>query len=102
MWRSVLAGAAAGAAGTTALNMVGYLDMAWRGRAASSAPEATVDRLAGRLGLAIPGGGETRTHRLTGLGALAGIATGVGVGAAAGALRACGVRMPPFVGVVLA
>ncbi|MGI8900330.1 MAG: hypothetical protein ACR2HA_05280 [Nocardioides sp.] len=36
--RSVLAGVAAGAAGTTALNAVTYLDMAIRGRGTSSTP----------------------------------------------------------------
>ena len=38
----MLRGAAAGAAGTTALNVVTYLDMAVRGRPASSTPERTV------------------------------------------------------------
>ncbi len=45
--RSALLGAAAGAAGTTALNAVAYLDMAVRGRPASSTPEDTVERLSG-------------------------------------------------------
>ncbi|MCP9968874.1 hypothetical protein LUX57_29935 [Actinomadura madurae] len=39
-------GLAAGAAGTTALNLVTYLDMAVRGRPASSTPEQSVERLA--------------------------------------------------------
>jgi hypothetical protein len=43
--RSVLTGAAAGAAGTTGLNAVTYMDMAGRGRPVSGAPEDTVDRL---------------------------------------------------------
>jgi hypothetical protein len=37
-WKGVLRGAAAGAAGTTALNAVTYLDMVVRGRPASDAP----------------------------------------------------------------
>jgi hypothetical protein len=101
MWRKILAGAAAGAAGTTALNAVAYLDMTLRGRPASKAPEETVDRLAGLTGHPVPGEGETRDHRLTGLGALSGTATGVGIGAALGALRAAGVRVPPLWGAVL-
>ncbi len=41
----VLLGAAAGAAGATALNALTYVDMAVRGRPASSTPETTVERL---------------------------------------------------------
>jgi hypothetical protein len=86
----LLAGAAAGAAGTTALNTVTYLDMALRGRPASSTPEQTVDTLAARAGVRIPGDDETRGNRLGGLGALTGLLAGVGVGAALGAARAIG------------
>ena len=39
----ILRGAAAGAAGTTALNVVTYLDMAIRGRPASDTPERSVE-----------------------------------------------------------
>jgi hypothetical protein len=88
----LLAGAAAGAAGTTALNTVTYLDMALRGRPASSVPEQTVDTLADRAGLSIPGDEETRGNRLSGLGALTGLLAGVGVGAALGGVRAAGWR----------
>ncbi|WP_432844012.1 hypothetical protein [Dactylosporangium sp. CA-092794] len=104
MWqaiRGILAGAAAGAAGTTALNAATYLDMTWRGRPASSTPEETVERLADKAGHPVPGEGETRDNRLSGLGALSGAATGVGIGAAVGALRALGVRVPPAAGAVL-
>jgi hypothetical protein len=65
---------------------VTYLDMAVRGRPASSTPEDTVDRLAKAAGVDIPGEGESRQSRLSGLGALAGLLTGVGVGAFAGLL----------------
>jgi hypothetical protein len=88
----LLAGAAAGAAGTTALNIVTYLDMALRGRPASSTPEQTVDTLAARAGLRIPGDEEARGNRLSGLGALTGLLAGVGVGVALGAVRAAGWR----------
>jgi hypothetical protein len=90
--RNLLGGALAGAAGTTALNAVTYLDMAVRGRPASSTPEDTVKALADRAGVTIPGDEQTRQNRLAGLGPLTGIAAGVGVGAALGALRALGWR----------
>lgn len=100
MWRGILRGAAAGAAGTTALNAVTYLDMALRGRPASDAPERSVETIAERSGHPVPGEGDTRKSRLTGLGAVAGIATGVGIGAAVGLLRAGGVRVPDQWGAV--
>jgi len=86
--RALLAGAAAGAAGTTALNGITYLDMAVRGRPTSSTPEDSVDRLVKVAGLDIPGEGEARQNRLSGLGALTGLVTGVSVGALAGLLTA--------------
>jgi len=98
---SVLKGAAAGAAGSTALNAVTYVDMAVRGRGASDTPQQTVDTLADKADLAVPGDGETRDNRLTGLGSLSGIVTGVGVGAAFGVLRRIGLRPPVPVGGVL-
>jgi hypothetical protein len=92
MLRQILAGAAAGAAGTTALDAVSYADMALRGRPASSTPARTVERLAELAHLDVPGEGDVRGNRLSGLGALAGIATGVAVGAMYGAARALGLR----------
>jgi hypothetical protein len=70
--KKALKGAVAGAAGTTALNAVGYGDMALRGRSASSTPDQVVEQLASRSGLSIPGSGQARQSRLEGLGALAG------------------------------
>jgi hypothetical protein len=96
--RSLLAGAAAGAAGTTALNLVTYLDMTVRGRPASDTPERTVERLAGTVGVDIPGDGDVRTARVSGIGAALGLATGVAVGAVAGLVRGGGVRLPYPVG----
>jgi hypothetical protein len=97
----VLRGAAAGAAGTTALNAVTYLDMAGRGRGSSSTPEDTVEALAGKAHLPIPGDGEKRQNRLQGLGPLTGIAAGLGVGVLAGLARAAGIRTSPVVGTAL-
>ena len=92
--RGVLAGAAAGAAGTTALNITTYLDMVVRGRGASSTPEDSVERLAAGAHVTIPGDDRTRGNRVQGLGALLGLLTGTAMGAAVGAVRASGVRLP--------
>jgi uncharacterized membrane protein len=97
-WRGLLRGAAAGAAGTTALNAVTYLDMVVRGRPASDAPEQVVARLAGRAGIDVGGSRRERRNRFAGLGPLSGIAAGVGVGALAGLLRSAGLRLPTAVG----
>jgi uncharacterized membrane protein len=97
-WAGLLRGAAAGAAGTTALNAVTYLDMAVRGRPSSDAPEQVVTRLARRVGFDVPGAKARRQNRIAGLGPLAGIGTGVGVGAVAGLLRSAGVRLPTAIG----
>jgi hypothetical protein len=86
MRREILAGALAGAAGTTALNAVTYLDMALRGRPASSTPEQSVQKLADSLQVGIPGQGDARENRLSGLGALGGLLTGASVGALYGAV----------------
>ncbi len=92
MIRALAAGAIAGAAGTTALNTVTYLDMIWRARPASSTPEATVEKLADVTGVRIPGSAEERTHRIAGLGPLTGLLVGAGVGTALGLARAAGYR----------
>lgn len=102
MFRRVLVGAAAGAAATTALNAVTYADMAWRGRPESSTPQETVEKLVAKLDVSVPGEGDTRSNRLFGLGALSGIAMGVGVGVAYGVLDALHVRPSLLVGGVAA
>jgi hypothetical protein len=100
--RRLLLGAAAGAAGTTALNAVTYADMVWRARPASSTPEETVKRSASRLGVQVPGEGEQRQNRLTGLGALSGIGTGVAFGVGYALLDVLGLRPPPALGWLVA
>ncbi|TWV55868.1 hypothetical protein FRZ03_05705 [Streptomyces misionensis] len=97
MFRSIARGCAAGAAGTTALNAATYLDMALRGRPSSSAPEDVVEKVTERAGHPVP---ETdgRDNRLSGMGALAGIAVGVGAGVAASLLHRLGVRPPLWLG----
>jgi hypothetical protein len=78
---SIGRGLLAGAAGTAALNAVTYLDMAVRGRPASSTPEESVERLAGRVGVQL-GDGEEGGNRKAGLGALLGYATSAATGVA--------------------
>jgi hypothetical protein len=94
----ILRGAAAGAAGTTALNAVTYLDMVGRGRGTSSTPEQTVEALAEKAHVQIPGDEEKRSNRVQGLGPLTGLVAGVGVGVLSGLARAAGVRTRPLVG----
>ena len=96
-----LRGAAAGAAGSTALNAVTYLDMAIRGRPTSSTPEQTVEKIAETVHVPIPGEGATRQNRVQGLGPLLGLVAGVGVGVLAGLARAAGFRSAPAVGALL-
>lgn len=88
----VLCGAAAGAAGTTALNTVGYLDMLLRGRGPSSAPATTVERLSETAHVPIPGDADARHNRISSLGALTGIVAGAGMGATLGLALGCGWR----------
>lgn len=95
-------GAAAGAAGTTALNAVTYLDMAVRGRPASSTPQDTVEKLAGKAGREIPGDQDTRNNRVGGLAALTGLGVGAGLGAAFGVARWLGWRPAPVTGAIVA
>ncbi|MDT0274636.1 hypothetical protein [Blastococcus goldschmidtiae] len=96
-----LRGAAAGAAGSTALNAVTYLDMAVRGRGTSSTPEDTVEQLASEAHVPIPGDGDTRANRVQGLGPLLGLVAGVGVGTVGGLARAAGYLSAKPVGVAL-
>lgn len=94
----LLRGAAAGAAGTTALDAVSSADMAVRARPASDTPVETVSALADQAGVRLPGSRRDRSRRLDALSGLVGTATGVVVGGVAGALRASGVRLPTTLG----
>lgn len=93
----MLAGIAAGATGTTALNAVTYLEMVARARPASSTPEQTVRRVEELTGvrLGMDPDGETAANRRAGLGALLGIGAGLGTGAVYGLLRPRLRRVPP-------
>ncbi|KUN88267.1 hypothetical protein AQJ66_07925 [Streptomyces bungoensis] len=100
MFRSIVRGCAAGAAGTTALNAVSYADMALRGRSPSSAPEDVVDKVTTAVGHRVPDS-EERGNRLSGLGALSGITVGVATGAAVALLHRAGLRPPVWLGGLL-
>ncbi|MCH6470410.1 hypothetical protein [Sinomonas terrae] len=97
--RTVAAGAAAGAAGTTVLNAITYLDMAVRARPASSTPEESARRLARAVGMHIPGDEEQQQNRAAGIGPLLGLAAGVGTGVLAAGARALGWRPGRAVGI---
>jgi hypothetical protein len=81
----IVRGLLAGAAGTAVLDAVTYLDMATRGRPASTTPERSVERLA-RAGHISLGPEESAANRRTGIGALLGYLTGAGVAAGYSAL----------------
>ena len=101
MFAAILRGAAAGAAGTTALNAASYLDMAIRARPASETPQRAIDKIASDSGHPVPGQGQERQNRLQGLGPLAGIVTGVGIGAVAGLMRPVLTKLPSWFGVTV-
>ena len=99
----LLAGAVAGAAGTTALNVTTYLDMAVRGRPASTVPDDAVKLVGDKLGVPIAPHDwqseevrEKAANRQSALGALAGLATGIAMGALYGIARgrSQGIRLP--------
>lgn len=80
-----LFGLIAGAAGTTALNVVTYLDMLVRGRPSSKMPADVAGSLAERAGM--PLNDSQAEHRKEGLGALLGMAIGVVIGGIFGLIR---------------
>jgi hypothetical protein len=92
--RPLARGLLAGAFGTLLLNAATYVDMAVTGRPASKAPEETVRRTAGALGLDPP----SDDARLEAYGALGGLSTGLGIGVVASLTRAAGVRLPAPLG----
>lgn len=102
LWPGLLAGAAAGAAGTTALDVITYLDIAVRGRPTSTTPQRTVEAMSTLFGLTVPGSGDVLANRLLGLGALTGYAAGIGMGAILGLAYALGWRPRPPVAALVA
>lgn len=85
--RRLARGAVAGIAGTAALDATTYLDMAVRGRPASTTPEQTVERLALLLRLPLPAAAGRRGALLRKAGSVLGLGAGVAAGLGAGWLR---------------
>ena len=85
--RNLLTGVAAGAAGTTVLNAVTYLDMATRAGPASTTPEDTVRKAQELTGVSLGSSDDDAAIRRSALGALLGIAAGLTTGAVYGLLR---------------
>jgi len=98
----LLCGAAAGAAGTSALNVIGYLDIALRGRATSTTPERTVEAMSRLFRITVPGTGDILANRISGLGALTGYAAGIGMGVILGLAYALGWQPRPLVTTLVA
>jgi hypothetical protein len=105
MVSGTLIGAVAGAAGTVALNVATYADMAIRGRSSSGAPAQMVSILAKEVDLPLSSQGigsqdQTAQNRENGLGALLGYVNGLGVGVAYGLLRSRQDQVPvPLAGI---
>jgi hypothetical protein len=93
-------GLTAGMVGTELLNVATYLDMAIRGRGASSVPQDDVQALAERTGVPL-GEGEAAENRKTAVGTLLGYATGAGIGLAYGAGRPLLRHLPTLPAAVL-
>lgn len=92
LWPGLLSGAAAGAAGTTTLNVITYVDIAVRGRPTSTTPERTVEATARLFRMTVPGSGDVLANRISGLGALTGYAARIGMGVILGLAYALGWR----------
>lgn len=87
---STARGLLAGIAGTVALNVITYGDMALRGRPSSNVPAQVAGRLADKVGIdpiAESAEGEAVENRQSGVGALLGYATGLGIGVGYGLIR---------------
>ena len=116
MANRIVAGLAAGAAGTLALNVAGYLDMLVRGRSASTLPGDVAGRLADEIGLPLDfdldfddaeadadvdddedGDVDQRVaNRQEALGALLGYTNGLGIGVAYSFIRLVLPRPPAW------
>jgi hypothetical protein len=86
----LLAGLAAGAVGTVALNVTTYVDMALRGRSSSNVPAKVAGTIAEKAHVPLKAEDEqdsAEQSRRTALGQLMGYVTGLGVGAAYGLVR---------------
>ncbi len=103
MLNRALIGLAAGTAGTVALNVATYADMAIRSRAASQVPAQLATKLAGTAGVDLsPDSGDSSKekagNRSQGIGALLGYVNGLGLGVVYGLLRPSLSSIPPAAG----
>jgi hypothetical protein len=116
MANRIVAGAIAGAAGVVALNAVGYLDMLLRGRPASDLPARVAGKLADQVGLPFDltsdadqddddddvaelgdeDEPDAPANRREAMGALLGMANGVGIGVVYGVARLLLPRPPTW------
>lgn len=102
MLSNALKGLLAGTAGTVALNIATYADMALRGRSSSTAPAKMVETLADKAHISLASEGkdnqdQTAQNRESGAGALFGFFNGLGTGVAYSMLRSQGTGIPlPF------
>lgn len=90
--RGIVVGVLAGAAGTTALNTVSYLDMLISARPASDTSEVTITKLEEVIKLRVPGDEVQHNNRVAALGPMTGIAVGVTIGAVLEIARSLGWR----------
>lgn len=97
MLRNLTIGLVAGAAGTAALNITTYLDMAVRARPGSEVPATVAGEMAAHAGIesfSVQNQDDAAQNRQTAAGALLGIATGIGIGAGYGLLRTRVTQLP--------
>ena len=90
----ITSGLIAGAAGTTALNLVSYVRQTVQATPSSATPDQAAESVVRAVGAEVPGTPDERQNRLEGLGPLAGLGVGLGVGALAGGLRATTLKVP--------
>jgi hypothetical protein len=94
MGSRLASGLASGAAGTSALNIATYLDMAIRARPASEVPQKDVESLAQRAGLNLDND-DAAAQRKQAAGALMGFFTGLAGGVTYSAVHPLLRRLPP-------
>jgi hypothetical protein len=104
-FRTIAAGAIAGAAGEIALNVVSYTDMLVRARPSSQMPGKVAERLAGAVNVDFAQPGERpdkATIRQEASGALLGYGMAIGTAVAYAMVRRAGLRLPvPVAGLLM-
>ncbi len=100
---SIGSGFLGAAVGTIALDVASYVDMAVRGRPASTLPTEVVKKLAAPVGAtALLADDEATKNRQSGIGALLGYAEGLAIGTLYGAIRPAIRAVPwPIAGLAL-